>query len=217
MSTPDCTLTQAQHAAIARIAYALESPSAIALLCGPAGAGKTTVLDRLAASPALAGRRCVRWTACDEAPASAGGAAGGDAVLLLDDAHEPSGEVLVATVEAWRRQEPRGGIVLAGQGRLLTLSARDARLERTIVLRAVLGPFTLSETRAATASRLGRLGRETDHAAVVRTIHEIAAGIPARVVRLAELVQLVADAAPGRVVTPDDVEAVHRRLSLQAA
>ena len=53
--------------------------------------------------------------------------------------------------------------------------------------------------------------------ATVRVIHEIAAGIPAEVVRLAELFRAIAAATPTGRLTPDDVESLHRRLSLQAA
>ena len=56
-----------------------------------------------------------------------------------------------------------------------------------------------------------------DQMALVRTIHEIAGGIPAEVARLASFVRDVAAAAPGGRLTPNDVEAVHRRLSPRAA
>lgn len=217
MSSASHTLTQAQQAAVARIAYALESPSAVAILCGPAGVGKSTVLHHIAAEPALAGRPCERRSIHDDDSTNPGRDTSGDAILLLDDAHEASGDVLFATVERWRRREPQGAVVLTGEGRMLTLVAREARLERAVVLRAVLGPFTLAETRVVIESHLAALGHDGNHAAVIRTVHEIAAGIPARVVRLVELVKIVSEAATGGLVTPDDVEAVHRRLALHAA
>ena len=43
-------LTLAQQAAAARVAYCLERPGAVALLCGPAGVGKTLVLETIARS-----------------------------------------------------------------------------------------------------------------------------------------------------------------------
>jgi len=217
MTAAGCTLTHPQQAAVARIVYALESPAAIALVCGAAGVGKTLVLDRVIASPALGGRPCVRRSMASDESSRDGQTARGDAILVLDDAHMAAGDDLHAVVEAWRRHEPRGGVVLAGEGRLLTLVARDSRLERVISLRAVLGPFTLAETREVIGPRLGIPGRDAVGTDIVRAIHEIAAGIPARMIRLAEFVRLVAEAAPDGRVTPDDVEAVHRRLTLQAA
>ena len=56
-----------------------------------------------------------------------------------------------------------------------------------------------------------------DDEAVIRTIHEIAGGVPAIAVRLAEMIAMLAAADPRRALTPDDVEAIHRRLSLSAA
>lgn len=208
-------LTECQEAAVAKLAYALEVPAAVAVLCGPAGSGTTTVLGRLAATLAGRGRACESRSLRDDLPAPGG--RGSDRLLLLDDADETGGDTLAAAVAAWRRQEPAGGIVLAGEGRLLSLVARDARLARATVLRATLRPFTLAETAAAVESRLVGLVPAVDKPAIVRAIHEIAAGIPAGSLRLAELVSLVADAAPERFVTADHVEAVHRRLALAAA
>lgn len=210
-------LTACQEAAVAKLAYAVEAPAAVAVLCGPAGSGTTTVLARLAAALAGRGRACESWSLRDDLPAPGGRESGSSKILLLDDADETGGDTLAAAVAAWRRQAPAGGIVLAGEGRLLSLVARDARLARATVLRATLRPFTLAETAAAVESRLVGLAPAVDKPAIVRAIHEIAAGIPAGSLRLAELVRLVADAAPERFVTPDHVEAVHRRLTLAAA
>jgi len=107
--------------------------------------------------------------------------------------------------------------VLAGEGRLFTLVARDARIEQAVLLRATLGPFTRDESTLAVAARLSPGGSPAERDAIMQAIHDLAAGIPARVVRLAELVQTVARAMPAGRLTPADVEAVHRRLTLQAA
>lgn len=209
---PALVLTQAQRSAVARLAYALESPAAAALLCGPRGVGKTLVLSHVAAARSAGGVACLRCTARDGVPAHA--SAG---VLLVDDAHLVTAGELAAIVETWRRRVPAGGLVLAGEGRLLTLVARDERLEHAMVLRAVLRSFTLAESKLAVAAWLEKACVSDDQAAVVRAIHEIAAGIPAQVVRLAELVRAVAASIPAGRLTPDHVEAVHRRLSPQAA
>jgi hypothetical protein len=209
---PAPELTQSQRSAAARLAYALESPGAVALLCGPRGVGKSLVLSHVAATRSAGGVACLPCTARDGVPAQT--TAG---ILLVDDAHLVTAGELAALVETWRRRVPAGGLVLAGEGRLLTLVARDERLEQAIVLRAVLRSFTLAESNLAVGARLEEACVPDDRAAVVRAIHEIAAGIPAQVVRLAELVRTVAASTPAGRLTPDHVEAVHRRLSPQAA
>lgn len=211
------SLTLGQQAAVARLAYALEKPTAVAVLCGPAGVGKSLVLGRVAAARPLHGRPLHRVAWRDGLPATLAGGSHDAAILLVDEAHEAVADDLATLVESWRRLAPAGGIVLAGEGRLLTLVAREPRLEQAVMLRATLGPFTLEESTPVVAARLSPTGTPAERAAMVRTIHELAAGIPARVVGLAELAQTVAAATPSRRLSPDDVEALHRRLSLQAA
>ena len=106
--------------------------------------------------------------------------------------------------------------MLAGEGRLLSLLAADARLERAVRLRAVLPPFTLEETRRLLDGRLGGSGATATPEAI-RTIHEIAAGIPTAALRLADIAALMVADAPGAGILPDTVEAIHRRLGLTAA
>lgn len=211
------SLTVAQQAAVARLAYALESPAAVTLLCGPRGVGKTLVLAEIAAVLARGNRPCLRWSACDGMPDTAAHAGHADGILLVDDAHLATAGELSALVGTWQRRMPAGGLVMAGEGRLLTLIARDQRVERAVVLRAVLGPFTLAESKAAVASVIELSGPQDERDATVRVIHEIAAGIPAQVVRLAEFFRAVSAATPTGRLAPDDVESLHRRLSLQAA
>lgn len=209
-------LTPAQQAAVAKLAYALEAPGAVVLLCGPAGVGKTLVLARVAGTGAVRGRNSVQCRLRDGVPPDGDHDSGGERILLVDDAHEAVDGQMASLLDAWRRREPRGGIVLAGEGRLLTLVARDARIEQAVLLRVALVPFTLAESRIAVESRLTAVA-ESEREPLVRTIHEIAGGIPARVVGLADLVGVVAEATPERRVTSADVEALHRRLQIRAA
>jgi len=211
------TLTLGQQAAVARLAYAVESPAAVAVLCGPPGVGKSLVLGRVAATCSIHGRPCHRWAWRDGVPTAVPGRASGDAILLVDDAHEATADELARLVESRRHDDPAASIVLAGEGRLLTLVARDTRIEQAVILRAALGPFSIAESMLAAATRLPPGGTQAERDALVRVIHDLAAGIPARVVRLAELLQTVAAGTPSRRLTPADVEAVHRRLCLQAA
>jgi len=209
------TLTLGQQAAVARLAYALESSAAVAILCGPPGVGKSLVLGHVAVARPLHVRSIHRCAWRDIATTDFHEGPPEDAILLVDDAHAAASDALAALVESWRHRAPAGGIVLAGEGRLLTLVGRERRIEETVVLRATLGPFTLAESMLAVAARLSISGTQAEREGIVRVIHDLAGGIPARVVRLAELAQVVSAAKGG--ITPDDVEAVHRRLSLQAA
>jgi type II secretory pathway predicted ATPase ExeA len=208
-------LTLSQQAALARLSYCLEQPGAVALLCGPAGVGKTLVLAAVAKTPALAARGAAvvsfpTWREGSDATRP-------PAVLLIDDAEIARDGELTAAIERFFRQQPEGAITLAGEGRLLSLVARDRRLEQMVSLRGVIPPFTLDETRMLVAARLAAAGSLDERDQVARTIHEIAAGIPAVVTRIADLAAVVVEASPGRTLLPDDIEAIHRRLSLQAA
>jgi ATP/maltotriose-dependent transcriptional regulator MalT len=207
--------TLSQQAALARLAYCLEQPNAVALLCGPAGVGKSLVLAAVAKTPQLT----ARGAAVIPFPAwkDGSGAARPPAVLLLDDAETARDGEIKAAVDRFFKVRPEGAVALAGEGRLLSLVARDRRLEQMVSLRGVIPPFTLDETRMLVAARLAAAGSLDERDEVARTIHEIAAGIPAAVTRIADLAAVVVEASPGRTLAPDDIEALHRRLSLQAA
>jgi GTPase SAR1 family protein len=213
---------------VAKLAYAAGQPKALALLCGPAGVGKTTVLSVIVSDPQPQGQaiQLISWAdiRADRGDLAAGrgqpsGSDDGSApdVLLIDDAHRAVAHELVEFVEQCRRRHDGIAIVLAGEGRLLSLVASDARLEQAVRLRATLPTFTLAETRRLLAPTMAVDAAEADREDVIRTIHEIAGGMPAMSVRLAEMAAMVAAADLHRRLTPDDVETIHRRLSLTAA
>lgn len=215
-ATATIPLSTAQQAAVAKLAYAIESPGALAVLCGAAGTGKSLVLEALGRSPTLRGRK-VRH---DRFPESRGlpvaGAAGAD-VVLIDDAHLAADGDPARCVDAWRAAVPAAAIVLSGQGRLLTLLSRDSRLASGVRMRVTVPPFSLAETRLLVAARAGAGGLPADDQRVATTIHDIAGGIPAHVVQLADLARVVAEGRPGEPLTVDDIEMIHRRLALNAA
>jgi len=182
--TCDDPLTPAQEAALARLRCGLDEGDGVVLLVGAAGVGKSLVLARLASDPSSATR-----------------VAG---ATLLDDAHVADESRLLQVAAS-----PRPTI-LAGRGRLLTLVARDGRLAARVRMRAVIPPFSIDDTRALVARRLSDRGGAGLDEGAVRTLHEIAAGIPAVVRRLVDLVALVS--TEGRRLSADDVEAIHRRL-----
>jgi hypothetical protein len=216
MTDPSLTLTDPQRAAFAKVACGADLAGSMAVLCGPPGVGKTLVLhqlaadDRLAASTAPGGAVAdvAAWLACpDDLPP----------LVLADDAHRASDADLTRLLSRCRAQQPASALVLAGQGRLLTLIARDRRLTEATAIRVSLLPGT----RTDTASLLGSPGIVAEGLAweesAIDAVHEIAAGIPAAIKRLADLARVVAAARPDGGLRPGDIEAIHRRLSPHAA
>lgn len=207
------TLTDSQRAAVAKLACCLARPGGIGLLCGPRGVGTTTVLRHVAAvlSP--------RQVQAEQGDAAAWEAwlATSDAVpdvILVDDAHLAADGVIARLVSRCQGRRPAAGMVLAGEGRLLSLVARDSRVEAAIGMRVVLRTASLDESRRIIA---GVVPRSATDERLIATVHEIAAGIPAATLRLAELAAVLAASRPDGIVTADDIETIHRRLSPQAA
>lgn len=204
------TLIGPQLAALAKIACGVEA-GGVALLCGPAGVGKTTALERLAADGRFAAdeppiQDVATWlsTTGDLPP-----------IVLADDAHLASEQDLARLLTRAKARRPAAAVILAGQGRLLTLVARDRRIEQAVRIRAALLPGSLADTAAIVTAASADGPRVAEEAIVA--IHEIAGGVPGDVVRLAALAAMVAAESADGLVTADDVEAVHRRLVLTAA
>jgi type II secretory pathway predicted ATPase ExeA len=221
-------LTPTQEAAVARVGCGMTDRSGsaargpVVLLCGPAGVGTTTVLHALAAGLAATCSTDIRTAADWITALDTRGLALPD-VVIADNAHESSSRDILRLITAIRDQRRQMGLVLAGEGRLLSVVARDVRLERAVGMRATLRPLTATETRAIVAECLansdppGEVGQHDPLAEAARSIHEIAAGMPGAVVRITGQAAIVADSRPDRQLTAADIELVHRRLSLTAA
>lgn len=217
-------LTAAQDAAVAKLRYVGGEPGAIAVLCGPTGVGKTTVLARVGNAGTCC--RTVRLSSSGCRPeigpeADPGGreasAPARATLLLVDDADRVEAAVLRGFLEEERRREPDQGVVLAGTGRLLTMLSGDPAVERAVRLRVVVPVLTLAETARIVLTRWPSAPGEDEASGVIRTIHEIAGGVAAAVHRLADVAAMLSAAEPGRPITVEDVEAIHRRLSPLAA
>jgi len=208
-------LVAAQQAAVARLRDVVDR-GGVAVLCGPAGSGKTMLLQRLARQQAAGGlRRC----GCVTLRQLADGAPGlPPSLLLVDDAHAAaSASELARIADGILRSAEPAAAVLAGEGRLLTLLARQPDLEQRVRLRAVLPPWRETETASLAAACLPELMQHPDWEQLSGRLHELAAGIPRQTVRLIETVRMVLAAEPGHRLTVDDLETFHRRLSLLAA
>ena len=208
-------LVESREAAAARLAYAMQRPGSLAVLCGPPGTGVSTVLSLLTTTAHGGSRQSVVRSLRDWHDDAADSPL--PDIVLADDAHTCDGTMIHRLLDRCRRRRPAASLVLAGHGRLLSLIARDANLERAVLLRAVLRPFSAAETRRVLDTMLERPDTARPDDAVVHTIHELAAGIPATVARLAELVGIVAASRPDGSLSVRDIEAIHRRLCLHAA
>jgi hypothetical protein len=209
-------LTASQQAAAAKLAVAIDGPGGVALLCGPQGVGTSTVLSAVAQHERHRGRTAEHRDVTDWLPAAV--ADDLPDVVVVDVAHRAAAGDLARLVAVCRRRAAPARLVLAGEGRLLTLVSRDTAVERAIHLRASLRPLPVHESRTLIARVLARGGIDAAKAdAVVEVIHEIGGGIPAAMLRLAELAAVVATSQSERTLEPRDIEAIHRRLSPLAA
>ena len=211
-------LTPTQQAAAAKIACGIAHPGGVALLCGPQGVGKTTVLAHLASDSRLRSMsiESLEMEAWESAIAS--GRREFPDIVIAYEAHLASDGGIARLLAACRGRRPAASVVLAGEGRLLTLVSRDSRVEQAVHLRAGLRPCTFHESRdlLATVQHDAAMPRPMNDETVLR-IHEITAGIPAAMQRLAGLAAVLAAAHPDRGLTAADIEALHRRLAPLAA
>ncbi len=210
----ESSLTPTQQAALAKVACACHLPGGVAVLCGPRGVGTSLVLARLARHVTDEGRSIEQHDIRGWEAAIADDRQRLPDVVVADDAHLAGPDTLARLVDRCRGRRPAAAVVLAGQGRLLTLLARDSRLECAVTLRATLRPCSHDESRTIVAS-LARAATFDDEA--VDVIHEIAAGIPAAIGRLVALADIVAGTRADSRVAAGDVEEIHRRLSPLAA
>lgn len=218
IARPTPSLTPSQQAAAAKIAAAIDRPGGVALLCGPQGVGKTTVLTEVGHCERQRGRTVDHRDLPDWICATAPWPGDLPDVVVADAAHLATDTDLARLLAACRHRASPSRLVLAGEGRLLTLVSRDTAVERAIHLRASLRPLAGPESSLLIAPVLTAVGVDAAAAErLVDAIHEIGGGIPAAMLRLADLAAVVASAQPDRPLTPRDIEAIHRRLSPLAA
>lgn len=216
------TLTAPQQAAAARL-HEVVRRGGIAILCGPAGTGKSMLLLRLAGElehqrtiPCLGPTGVAQAAEClRTANQDASARRKQPLVLLVDDADAAPDATMLADLVS--QMPAAGGLVLAGEGRLLTLLARQPVVEQQVSLRAVLRPWSETESRDLIAARLPSLLALANATELGQRMHELTAGIPRLLVRLIETVAMVLAASDRQQLSVDDLETFHRRLFLAAA
>ena len=151
-------LFHSQRAALARLQYAVLQESSLAVLCGPGGSGVSTVMNALVTK--LYGASHVVHIDARQAEVSSQFAAcvATGNVVVIDNCHLATVDLLGSVSEAIWLQTPRASVVLGGRGRLMTLLSQDRGLLDKVLLRSVIHPLSLSETRSIVETRLATNG-----------------------------------------------------------
>ena len=210
-------LFHSQRAALARLQYAVLQESSLAVLCGPGGSGVSTVMSALVTK--LYGASHVVHIDVRQAEVSSQFAAyraAGNVVVVIDNCHLATVDLLGSVSEAIWLQAPRASVVLGGRGRLMTLLSRDRGLLDKVLLRSVIHPLSLSETRSIVETRLATNGHACSESAWV-VVHQITGGILEDVFRLVGMAQVVAGSQPDTTIQADDIEQIYERLHAAAA
>ena len=210
-------LFHSQRAALARLQYAVLQESSLAVLCGPGGSGVSTVMNALVTK--LYGASHVVHIDVRQAEVSsqfAACVATGNVVVVIDNCHLATVDLLGSVSEAIWLQTPRASVVLGGRGRLMTLLSRDRGLLDKVLLRSVIHPLSLSETRSIVETRLATNGHACSESVWV-VVHQITGGILEDVFRLVGMAQVVAGSQPDTTIQADDIEQIHERLHAAAA
>ena len=210
-------LFHSQRAALARLQYAVLQESSLAVLCGPGGSGVSTVMNALVTK--LYGASHVVHIDARQAEVSsqfAACVATGNVVVVIDNCHLATVDLLGSVSEAIWLQTPRASVVLGGRGRLMTLLSRDRGLLDKVLLRSVIHPLSLSETRSIVETRLATNGHACSESVWV-VVHQITGGILEDVFRLVGMAQIVAGSQPDTTIQADDIEQIHERLHAAAA
>jgi DNA-binding CsgD family transcriptional regulator len=140
-----------------------------AVVVGPGGTGKTTLLDAVGRAYAAAGIEAVRWTPGDTAPEPDPGAA-----LLVDDAHRLDGPALDSLGAFVGHPEARLVVAHRPWPRPPGLAPLTADGRRLVVVVGHLG-------RDAVAARVSERVGVAPPAALVDLVHEQSGGLPALV------------------------------------
>jgi general secretion pathway protein A len=239
--------------ALANLIYGVQNRKGFIVLTGDAGTGKTTLLECLRAfldahhvafaslfNSRLTPDQFFEMLAYDfELPCTRASKTevlfalntlllkqaelGSTTVLIVDEAHNLSPDVLEEVRLLGNLENPRGKllqIILAGQTELdRKLEAPDLRqLKQRIVLRCHLAAFEAADTELYIRSRLERAGMPDQSVfppAIVQAIHHHAQGIPRLINSICDNLLLSSFASGENVATDEMLDEVCRDMRLE--
>lgn len=145
------------------------------------------------------------------------------AVVVIDEAHLLAESEVLDTIRLLlnfqHEGQPCWTIVLVGQPALLPALERFPELDDRLDVKCLLPRFSLEETISYVSHRLHMAGsrRTIFEPAALETIHQLSAGIPRRINRLADLALLVGFAEEYGLLRAAHVEAVAEELVVSVA
>jgi len=145
------------------------------------------------------------------------------AVVVVDEAHFLAESEVLDTIRLLLNfqhdSHPAWTIVLVGQPALLPALERFPELDDRLDVKCLLPRFSLVDTMSYVSHRLHVAGsrRPIFEPAALEVIHQLSAGIPRRINRLADLALLVGFAEEYRSIKPHQIEAVAEELVVSVA
>lgn len=153
-----------------------------------------------------------------EALAGSNAESGKRPLVVIDEAHllEDSGalETLRLVTNFRSGDRPAFTLLLVGQMGLLSSVSRKPTLDERLDVKSLLRGFTAEETAAYVGHRLAAAGatRELFTTEGLRHAHLLTGGYARRINRLCDLALVVGFADGRPVITPAELDAVHREL-----
>ncbi|MCA9060346.1 MAG: hypothetical protein KDA85_17675, partial [Planctomycetaceae bacterium] len=145
-------------------------------------------------------------------------------VLCFDDAHQLSVDVIQQVVQpllnlADRSNDLQLSVILSGQPVLLSQLARLPQVNERIAMLATLEGFTANEIREFLTTSLEQAGGSPSifTPEAIQRLFELSAGIPRRLIRLADMALLVGFAEQLDAITNAEVDCLAHELLTRAA
>lgn len=152
---------------------------------------------------------------------------GRHALVIIDEAHLLTNPDQLETLrlllnfrEESLNAEAALTLLLVGDTTLLGLIERNHALDQRMSVKCMLGRFTRDQTASYVAHRLQIVGGSSQNVftpKALESLHMLAAGIPRRINRLADLAMMVGYAEDLPIIDGPQIEAVHQEIVSVAA